>query len=121
MGNYCWPAGFWADTSYLIDIPMIMNRKDKHYNFDGKVRAFYESMVQYFAMERTNHGYKPFGCDMSNIESGINDKIMDKHISRWNELGINETMEISYSTPTQYVQALAEENNELWNKTGQAW
>jgi hypothetical protein len=100
MGNYCWPAGFWADTSYLIDIPMIMNRKDKNYNFDGKVRAFYESMVQYFSMERTNHGYRPFGCDMSNIESGINYKVMDKLITRWNELGFNQTMEISYSTPT---------------------
>ena len=46
-------------------------------------------MVQYFSMERTNHAYRPFGCDMSNIESGINYKIMDKLISRWNELGFN--------------------------------
>jgi hypothetical protein len=82
---------------------MILNKKDKNYNFDGKVRAFYEAMVQYFSMERTNHAYRPFGCDMSFIEAGINYKIMDKLISRWNELGFNQTMEISYSTPTQYV------------------
>jgi len=30
-------------------------------------------------------------------------------------------MEISYSTPTQYIQALSEVNNDDWNKTGQAW
>jgi hypothetical protein len=48
FGNYCWPPGFWADTSYLIDAPIVLNKNDPGYNFDVKVRAFYEGMIKHF-------------------------------------------------------------------------
>lgn len=67
FGNYCWPPGFWADTSYLIDAPIVLNKNDPGYNFDVKVRAFYEGMTNHFEMEKTNHAFRPFGCDMAYI------------------------------------------------------
>jgi len=120
LGSYCWPAGFWADTSYLIDVPIILNRNDPGYNFEGKVRAFYEGTVQQFEQERTNHQFRPFGCDMAFIEAKINYKIADNLIATWNRLGFNETVELLYSTPTKYIKEIAKENKK-WNTTSEAW
>lgn len=121
LGSYCWPAGFWVDSAYKVDAPVILNRKDANYDFEGKVRAFYEGMLQHFTMEKTNHAFRPFGCDMSHIDASINFKISDALISTWNRLGFNETMELLYSTPSRFVQELSKINNNEWNKTGEVW
>ena len=51
VGSYCWPAGFWADSQYQVDFPMLLNQNDP--GFETKVRAFYEQMVQQFDSERS--------------------------------------------------------------------
>lgn len=44
LGSYCWPAGFWADTNYMIDTPLIMNKNSPGYNFGKRVEAFFYGM-----------------------------------------------------------------------------
>lgn len=120
-GSYCWPAGFWADTSYMIDAPIVLNKNDPGYNFEGRVRAFYEGMVENFRMEKTNHIFKTFGCDMAFIEANLNYKIVDALISTWNRLGFNETMVLQYSTPTKYINDVKNVNDNDWNGTDKVW
>jgi len=121
LGSYCWPAGFWADTSYMIDTPIILNKNDPGYNFEQKVRSFYEGMISYFETEKTNHAYRPFGCDMAFIEASINYRIVDSLIATWNRLGFNETIELMYSTPTRYISEIKNVNNNEWKNTTKSW
>lgn len=44
LGSYCWPAGFWADTNYMIDTPLNMNKGTPGYNFGKRVEAFFYGM-----------------------------------------------------------------------------
>jgi hypothetical protein len=104
-----------------MDAPMILNKNDKNYNMDNRVRAFYANMLDHGEIERSNHIFNTFGCDMAYIDAKTNYKIMDELIIRWNELGFNKTIELKYSTPTEYVKALSEVNNGEWNKTGKKW
>jgi alpha-mannosidase len=106
LGSYCFPAGFWADKSYFVDIPINLNRNDPNYNMEAKTRSFYEGMVHYFKLEKTKHAFRPFGCDQSHIEAHINYAITDELIHTWNRLGFNETIELKYSTPTRYIETI---------------
>lgn len=101
--GYCWPSGFWADYNYWVDTPMILNPKNPNFNFDQKVRAFYEGVVESISHETTTQIMRPFGCDLSHVDSGLNYKINDKLIQMWNELGFNKDIELRYSTPTKYM------------------
>lgn len=91
------------------------------YDLDGRARALYEGMRDHFKLELTDHAFRPFGCDHSHINARQNYAISDALIAAWNRLGFNETMELVYSTPSRYVQAIAKVNNEEWNKTGETW
>ena len=77
LNSYCWPAGFFADVNYMIDVPVILNKRHKNYKFDKLTRLFYEGMLEYFAMENTNHAFRPFGCDMAFIDAKVNYRIME--------------------------------------------
>lgn len=90
---------------------MILNKNNKQYKFDKLVKGFYTDIVKNFENEKTNHLFKPFGCDFAFIDAKINYRIMDELIKVWNDLGFNKDIEIQYSTPTKYVKALAEANN----------
>lgn len=111
LGNYCWPQGFWADLNYNVDIPMILNKNNKGYKFDKLVKSFYQDIVKSFEQERTNHIFKPFGCDFAFIDAKINYRIMDELLRVWNELGFSNDIELKYSTPTKFVNAMTEYNN----------
>jgi hypothetical protein len=121
LGSYCWPAGFWADQSYKVDAPFVLNKKDPMYDLEARVRSFYEGMLQHFAMEKTIHAFRPFGCDMSHIDAKINYKISDALIETWNRLGFNETIDLIYSTPSRYVHEISKINTEEWKKTDDHW
>jgi len=77
LGAYCWPGGFWADTNYLLDVPIILNKNDPGYRFDKLVKALYQEMSEYLDNERTNHVFRPFGCDMAFVDAKVNYKIID--------------------------------------------
>ena len=121
LGSYCFPAGFWADSSYMVDAPISLGKNDPNANIEGKVRAFYENMVEHFQMEKTTHAFRPFGCDMAFIEASLNYKIIEGVIKTWNRLGFNETMELVQSTPTRYIKEIANINNNEFNKTNDSW
>jgi hypothetical protein len=122
LNSYCWPAGFFADVNYMIDVPIILNKNHKNYKFDKLTRVFYSGMLEYFAMEKTNHAYRLFGCDMAFIDAKVNYRIMEALIDTWNQLGFNEVMELKFSTATRYVNAVSQKNNqEVNNKTNFAW
>jgi hypothetical protein len=112
LGSYCWPGGFWVDTNYLFDVPLVLNKNNPKYKFDKLVKNLYEEMVEYFKNERTNHVFRLFGCDMSFVDAKLNYKIMDTLFEVWNELGLNEDMELRWSTPTKYLQAMQEVNDD---------
>ena len=97
---------------------MILNKNNKQYKFDKLVKGFYTDIVKNFENEKTNHLFKPFGCDFAFIDAKINYRIMDELIKVWNDLGFNNDIEIKYSTPTKYVKALAEANK---NQTDLEW
>ena len=105
MNSYCWPAGFFADVNYMIDVPIILNKQHKDYKFDKLTRVFYDGMLEFFEMEKTNHAFRPFGCDMAFIDARVNYRIMEALIQTWKQLGFDEVMELRYSTPTRFVQA----------------
>mmetsp|Transcript_32820 Transcript_32820/g.50127 ORF Transcript_32820/g.50127 Transcript_32820/m.50127 type:complete len:226 (+) Transcript_32820:1364-2041(+) len=118
LGSYCWPAGFWADTNYMIDAPMVLNKNNPMYHFDKTVSAFYYGMLEHFETEKTNHAFRLFGCDMAFVDAKINYRIMDKLLETWKELGYNEDIELRYSTPTQYLNSVAKVNtNKQGNET----
>ena len=118
LGAYCWPAGFWADTNYMVDAPIVLNKANPNYHFDKTVSGFYYGMVKQFENEKTNHAYRLFGCDMAFVDAKINYKIMDKLIETWDSLGFNEDIEIRYSTPSRYLSAISKINkNEFKNET----
>jgi hypothetical protein len=77
LGGYCWPEGFWADTNYLVDVPMVLDKTASDYKFEQLVRSFYEEVTQQFDQERSNHVFKPFGCDMAYVDAKLNYRIMD--------------------------------------------
>ena len=76
------------------------------------MKNLYEEMVEYFKNERTNHVFRLFGCDMSFVDAKLNYKIMDTLFEVWEELGLNEDMELRWSTPTKYLQAMQEVNDD---------
>lgn len=121
LGSYCWPAGFWVDASYKVDAPVVLNKKDPMYDFEARVKGFYNGMMERFAQERTDHAYSPFGCDMSHINAAQNYRISDVLINTWNKLGFNETMDLVYSTPSRYLKEISKVNNEEWNSTEKFW
>ena len=48
---------------------MILNKNNKGYKFDKLVKSFYQDIVKSFEQERTNHIFKPFGCDFAFIDA----------------------------------------------------
>lgn len=54
--------------------------------------------------------FQPFGCDMAYVDAKLNYKIMDKLIAMWKELGFDKDVEIKYSSPTIYYQAVQQQN-----------
>jgi len=122
LGSYCWPGGFWVDTNYLFDVPLVLNKNSKKYKFDKLVKNLYEEMIEYFANERTNHVFRLFGCDMSFVDAKLNYKIMDELFSTWKDLGLDADMELRWSTPSKYLAAIQEVNDD-WeeDKTQEGW
>ena len=103
LGAYCWPAGFWADTNYLFDVPIVLNKDSPNYKFDKLVRALYQEITEVLDHEQSQHVFKTFGCDMSYVDAKVNYKIMDKLFEVWDELGLNEDIQLIWSTPTKYL------------------
>jgi len=103
LGSYCWPQGFWVDQNYLQDVPMILKKNETNYKFDQLVKGLYEEVSEYLANERTEHVFRPFGCDMAYVDAEMNYIITDQLLAVWAELGYNDDIEIKYSTPTQYL------------------
>ena len=109
--------GWWADTNYIVDAPMVLNKDHAGYKFDKLVSFLYGGVVEQFAKEATNHAYRPFGCDMAFVDATVNYKIMDRLLEVWDELGYSKEIEIRYSTPTQYLKEVIKASN----KTDVMW
>jgi hypothetical protein len=113
LGAYCWPQGFWADTNYLLDVPVILDETKKDFRFDRIVKALYQEMSEYLDNERTNHVFRPFGCDMAFVDAKVNYKIMDELFRWWKKLGLDTDMELRWSTPTRFAKEMAQINKNL--------
>jgi hypothetical protein len=48
LNSYCWPKGFWADTNYLIDSPITLNKNQSDYKFDDLVKSLYADVTDRF-------------------------------------------------------------------------
>lgn len=108
--GYCWPQGFWADANYLVDTPINLKRDTPGYNFEERARALYADAVKQFSKERTTQIMKPFGCDMAYVDSEVNYLIMDELLYVWDQLGLNKDINLVYSTPTKYYDAIKRDN-----------
>ena len=49
---------------------------------------------------------------MSFVDAKLNYKIMDELFTIWNDLGLNEDMELRWSTPSKYLAAIQEVNDD---------
>jgi len=80
-------------------------------------------MVDYLAHEKTNHIFRPFGCDMAFVDAKVNYKIMDTLFEVWDELGFNEDIQLKWSTPTKYLQFMRDVNDDYRRYGGpnQGW
>jgi hypothetical protein len=108
----CWPQGFWVDQNYLQDVPMILKKNQTNYHFDKLVKSLYEEVSEYLRNERTEHVFRPFGCDMAYVDAEMNYIITDQLLATWKELGYNDDIEIKYSTPTTYLKHMQAVNQE---------
>ena len=114
LNSYCWPKGFWADTNYLIDSPITLNKTQSDYKFDDLVKSLYADVSDRFDKDnKTQQLFQPFGCDMAFVDAKINYKIMDKLMVLWKELGFDKDVEIKYSTPTIFYQHMQTQNNKF--------
>ena len=114
LNSYCWPKGFWADTNYLIDSPITLNKTQSDYKFDDLVKSLYADVSDRFDQDnKTQQLFQPFGCDMAFVDAKINYKIMDKLMVLWKELGFDKDVEIKYSTPTIFYQHMQTQNNKF--------
>ena len=106
-----------------MDIPIILDKANPKYKFDKLVSAFYEEAVEFLKNERTDHMFKPFGCDMAYVDADLNYKIMDRLFEVWDELGYNQDIELQWGTPTRYLQKMYRENQKLMQKndSSSAW
>jgi hypothetical protein len=59
---------------------MTMDKSAPNYKFDKVVKSLYADMSEYFANERVNHVFRPFGCDMAFVDAQMNYVIMDELI-----------------------------------------
>ena len=112
LGAYCWPQGFYVDQNYLQDVPMVLKKGQEGYHFNKLVKSLYKDVKEYLEKERTPHMMRPFGCDMAYVDAEMNYIITDQLFEMWNELGYNEEIEILYSTPSKYLDAMREVNTE---------
>lgn len=70
------------------------------------MKGLYEEVSEYLENERTQHVFRPFGCDMAFVDAEMNYIITDQLLSTWKELGYNDDIEIKYSTPTAYLASM---------------
>jgi hypothetical protein len=121
LGHYCWPTGFWADTNYPLDVPIILDKSNPNYRFDKLARALYEEANDYLATELTPHMFRPFGCDFAYVDADVNYAIIKHLFQVWDELGFNNDIQLLWSTPTKFMQYMKEVNDD-WTKEGdKAW
>lgn len=106
LNSYCWPKGFWADTNYLIDSPITLNKTQSDYKFDDLVKSLYAEVSDQFDRDNSTHLFQPFGCDMAYVDAKVNFKIMDKLMQMWKELEFDKDVEIKYSSPTIFYQSV---------------
>jgi hypothetical protein len=84
------------------------------------VKGLYEEVSEYLENERTEHVFRPFGCDMAYVDAEMNYIITDQLIETWKELGFNDDIEIKYSTPTTYLTQMKAVNQEWSDQTPHA-
>lgn len=72
LNSYCWPKGFWADTNYMIDQHIALNKNQSDYNFDDLVKSLYADVTDRFDKENSTHLFQPFGCDMAFVDAKVN-------------------------------------------------
>ena len=96
---------------------MILKKNETNYKFDKLVKGLYEEVNAYLENERTEHVFRPFGCDMAYVDAEMNYIITDQLLAVWNELGYNDDIEIKYSTPTKYLAQMKEVNQEWTDET----
>lgn len=53
LNSYCWPKGFWADTNYLIDSPIVLNKTQGDYKFDDLVKSLYAEVSDRFDQDKS--------------------------------------------------------------------
>jgi len=70
-------------------------------------------MSEYLDNERSNHVFRPFGCDMAFVDAKVNYKIMDELFKMWEKLGLNKDMELRWSTPTRFAKEMQNVNANL--------
>lgn len=56
---------------------MILKKNQTGYKFDKLVKGLYEEVTEYLANERTEHVFRPFGCDMAYVDAEMNYIITD--------------------------------------------
>lgn len=107
--NYFWMPLPSFDVKYTINKPFIKNKKSVSFNADELAKTFINNMKDKIAAYRTDHIFQPWGDDFAFIDGFRDYTNLDKLISYINENYEGE-YEVRYSTPSEYIDAIAKEN-----------
>lgn len=105
--HYSAPGGFCFDAN-CGDDPIVNNTNFTTYNAVKKANQFYDYLNHMSQHYISDHLFVPMGDDFNYQNAKMNYESMDALISTFNSIYDNFTL--IYSTPSNYVDALAAEN-----------
>ena len=77
---YCWPTGFYVDSEYQYDDPVVIDKSLETYNADVKIQRMYEYAMEVRDHFKGNHILVPMGCDIAYANADMNFQSLDKLI-----------------------------------------
>nr|CAH8876539.1 unnamed protein product [Trichobilharzia regenti] len=111
--TYCYPQQFQYDDRYMAD-SIIDNPYVKGYNADRVAREFIDYVHMLKEKFKTNDIMILMGCDFTYENANMNFNNMDKLIAHVNKQQVkNSTVNVFYSTPACYTQAVNKEFHRL--------
>lgn len=108
-----WQSYIWMPIPYF-DIkannkPFITDQKSPSYSADYLADMFIKNMTDKIAAYRSDHIFQPWGDDFGYMDGYRDFTNIDKMIDYINEKYADD-FEVRYSTPSEYIDAIAKEN-----------
>lgn len=106
--HYCW---FMYDERWDNQEPMVDDPSLDNFNADRIMGDILEYIAQMDADYRGDHMMLPFGCDFTFANAALNFEQMDM-VMKYINANNDQNVQMVYSTPSEYVDALHEQDIE---------